>query len=256
MDTTLKERVEETLEQNGLSKKEAAVYLALLELGETSAARVTRATKLRQSTVYLILNMLVEKGFARHTPRKRKRLFIAEDPSVLGGQARRRAERFERIVPELEALARTGGEKKVRTMLYEGLAGIRSALWYRIKDTSHKKYTAFYGRIDEKTPSELTSTFLQWNETMAKQGTTVRAIAPEDPSLSSFRSTDEQDKREVRLIPREKYDSSLSIEAHDDFVRIVMMKELQALIIESPEVARSLRHIFELVWEKTPTQGS
>ena len=41
-----------------------------------------------------------------------------------------------------------------------------------------------------------------------------------------------------------------SIEITDRFIRIIMFKEQQAVIIENPVVAKAMKEIFEMVWRK------
>lgn len=49
------------LQKLGLSKKEVEVYSALLEYGKTTPARLSKATNINRSTVYVVLEKLKEK---------------------------------------------------------------------------------------------------------------------------------------------------------------------------------------------------
>ena len=70
----------EALQNIGLSEKEAKVYLALLQLGRTSAYAVAEKSGLKKPTAYVILGELMHKGLALKIPRNKKQLFIAKQP--------------------------------------------------------------------------------------------------------------------------------------------------------------------------------
>ena len=50
--------MEEKLEQIGLDPKEAKVYLAMLELGETTVARIAQKSKIKRTTAYDLVDSL------------------------------------------------------------------------------------------------------------------------------------------------------------------------------------------------------
>lgn len=76
--------MDQLLEQLGLTKGEAAVYLALLEQESASAADLATAAKLKRPDTYNKLTALMARGMAStfKTPTGRTR-FRAEHPSAL-----------------------------------------------------------------------------------------------------------------------------------------------------------------------------
>ena len=69
-----------TLAFPGLSKKEALVYLASLEIKEPTALSVAKQTGLPRPSVYRVLDKLVEKGLMGEVVEGKKRVFVPEDP--------------------------------------------------------------------------------------------------------------------------------------------------------------------------------
>jgi len=70
----------------GLSDKEAAVYLALLEIGRASAQELATQSKVKRGTVYTILASLLRRGLVSTAQENvgvkgGKQMFYAEDPS-------------------------------------------------------------------------------------------------------------------------------------------------------------------------------
>ena len=142
-------------------------------------------------------------------------------------------------------------KKNYKTFYYEGIHGMREALQYHVDEMKGKELIGFYAS-DHDAPAELVEIFLKWNEETRKRNTTTRVIVPNHPSLKKWRELDIAHGRTAKVIPYEEYSANISIDAGDTFVRILMFKELQAVIIENPDVARTMKQIFEIVWKNRP----
>ena len=237
-----------TLQKLGLSEKEAQVYLGLLTLGRGSANAVARLTGLKRPTTYVVLEDLRKRGLALKMPGAKKQMFSARSPEDLVQEARRNVHDAERALPELMNTY-DRGSTRVRTIHFEGLAGVREALWYQADKSKGKELVAFYGSAEDA-DGDLIQLFHEWNEYMAEQGTKIRSIAPNSKSLKAFREKDVLHGFLSKILPSKLYTSQVSIDVTDIFVRILMFREKQATIIENPKVAKALREIFEIVWEK------
>lgn len=92
------------LEQLGLTKKQAKIYLACLELGSGTAQQIAEKARLPKSTVYDIMNSLISNGLV-HTYRKgKKKYFSAADPELLQDKLKRQKQALDEIFPELQVL--------------------------------------------------------------------------------------------------------------------------------------------------------
>ena len=67
----------------GLSEKEASVYLATLELGRDSVQNIAKKAGIKRVTAYVILDQLVKLGVIRLETEKNKSFYKGEHPSVL-----------------------------------------------------------------------------------------------------------------------------------------------------------------------------
>ena len=68
------------LQAFGLSENEAAVYLASLTLGPSSALEIARNSSIKRATVYLVIESLQEKGLMHIEYAGLKRKFVAASP--------------------------------------------------------------------------------------------------------------------------------------------------------------------------------
>ncbi|MFQ5621311.1 MAG: helix-turn-helix domain-containing protein [Candidatus Nanoarchaeia archaeon] len=68
------------LEHLGLTPGESKVYLALLQLGPSSAGPIIEKSGLQNSVVHLCLNTLKDKGLISYVRKGRARIYQAADP--------------------------------------------------------------------------------------------------------------------------------------------------------------------------------
>lgn len=243
-----------TLQEFGLTPKEAAVYITLLETGKVSAYTVAKKSGLKKPTAYVILESLIEKGLAFKVPREKKQLYLAQSPEILRKRAQERLWHMEHILPELLSLAQSH-QSSVRTLFFEGLPGVRQAYWHRMKELENTEFVGFYGAAQE-IGKPLLDVMHEWNLTNRDLHIRSRAIVPKHPSLAQFRRLDKRHFRAVKIVPMEAYTSHMSMEITDLFVRVTMFREMQCVILDNPSLAKTFRQIFEMLWRALPQKPS
>ncbi len=247
-------RVEESLASLGLNEKQAKVYVALLQLGRSSAYVVATKSGLKKPTTYVILDELIEKGLVLRVPRMRKQLYEAKSPEEFFAIAEERLIVAKKILPELIAMAK-GEEAKVRSLFFEGIAGARQALWYHLKEMHGQEIVGFYASAHDA-PQEFLDLSFAWCDEIEKRNIHVRGIAPVHESLRQWRDRYALEQFIFKFVPFEQYSATISIDVGDTFVRIIAFRGLQSIIIENPDVARTVKQIFEMVWGMLPERTS
>ncbi len=233
------------LSQLGLRRKEAQVYLALLQLNQASAQAVAQKAGLKRPTTYVILTDLMQQGLVLKSLKHRRQMFVAKPPRELLASAETRLSEARSIFPSLEALMQK--QSSVRTLYFEGLSGVREALYYRFSELRGQPIKAFFGDSERAMP-ELNRLFHTWNADAYKNGNIIRSVVPRSKSLRLFRKNDRKYGFSSKEIPPHLYGSKCSIDITPLFVRIIFFKEMQALIIENPEMASALSEVFEMVY--------
>lgn len=238
----------EALKNLGLSEKEAKVYVALLQTGRTSAYVVALRSDLKKPTAYVILDELVEKGLVLKIPRAKKKMYEAKSPEEVFALAEERFNIAKTVLPELKSITKKQ-KGKAQTLYFEGLSGVDQALRYRMKEMKNKEFIGFYAAA-VGTDGKLMSIINKYLEDISRNKTTLRGIVPDHPLLKEFREKDKEYGREFKTVPYEDYSSNISIDVGDTFVRIVSNPDMQATIIESAEVSKTMRQIFDMTWKK------
>ncbi len=138
-------------------------------------------------------------------------------------------------------------------MHFDGVNGMRQALWYRADELEGKEMVGFFGSASQAS-RELYDLFVEWNADWLKRGIALRGVTTFDESIKSlFDKFGDTHFKNIRFFPRDKFSGNVTICAGDDFVCINLIGATQSVIVESKEFASTFRQIFELVWESNLT---
>lgn len=238
----------EAIEKIGLSRKEAQVYLALLRVGQSSASLVAKNAGLKRPTTYLILEDLRKRGFVLKILGDKKQMFIAKSPEEIISEAKDNVDHALHVLPQLMNMF-SKNDPQVRTIHFEGMDGIKEALWYKFTELKGSEIVAFFGSAEDAS-SDLIKLFYDWNSALVDGDIKLRSIVPDAKDLKKFRETDKEYGFKPKIMPVSDYTSKTSIEITDRFIRIIMFKEQQAVIVENPVVAKAMKEVFQMVWSK------
>lgn len=119
------------LKNFGLNDKEAAVYMALIELGPSPVRLLSQKAKVNRGTTYDILKALQQQGLASVFDTKTHQHFAAEPPEKLLSAIEDKQEELSGVkkqiqdsLPELKTVFEKQGGKPV-VKFYEGSKGIK-----------------------------------------------------------------------------------------------------------------------------------
>lgn len=122
----------------GLTTKAAKIYLAALELGEASVQQLAQKSKIKRTTLYYILDELIEAGALVCTKTGKKSYYVAEQPANLLKRVKERISSFEDSLKLLED--KVGYiNKKPRVYFLYGSSGFKQ-VWDMILSTKEKEY--------------------------------------------------------------------------------------------------------------------
>lgn len=120
--------------ENLIGEKESKIYLSLIESGPETISEISQDSGIPRSTIYLLIETLIEKGLVTKTSRGKKTLYVPENPDYLVTVAKNMQKEinqtvFElgRVLPEMKAIHKKNQVKPI-VKYYEGLEGIRQIL--------------------------------------------------------------------------------------------------------------------------------
>jgi HTH-type transcriptional regulator, sugar sensing transcriptional regulator len=235
----------EILEQFGLHGRKTDVYLAALELGGASVVDISKKAGIKRTTCYDILLDLEKEGLITTVQKGKKRLFVGENPEKIKKDMARKESLFSEILPELKSIYNVRGTKpKIR--FYEGREGLIEAYDDALEYPGEILVYSSQDVINVLGPE-----WAQWYiKKRVKKNIRIRAILPKTEWLEkNIVAKDKEQLRICKFVDLEKFPFSVEIDVYGGKkVAIISNKEKMAVIIESSEIANTLKHVFELAW--------
>ena len=238
----------------GLSEKEAAVYISLLELELAGVNEIAKKAGINRSSAYVVLESLKSKGLVGISDDKKVRQYIAASPETLhrvaSDMARKQEDlrkNIDSIVPELKLLYKNI-KHKPKVSVFEGKEGLITAFEdiLNCKD----KLMRVTSRLDSLVHIIPPDYFPKYVQKRIKIGIKMLGIHPDD-ELSRRLKRVSIGFDEPILIPKEKYLSSADTAIYDNKIGFMSPKDGGiAIIIESQEVADVMKNIFDLAFEE------
>lgn len=231
----------------GLKPQEASVYLACLQLGQTTASKISGMTGIQRTFVYDILNGLIEKGLAYSIPGKSKRYYHVVSIERFKIIQDEKLNKLGRLLPELKALEKATGDRPT-VRFYEGTEGIKEALFDTLNQSSSSEILAY--ATGEGLYYDDPGFASEYIKRRLRKNITVRAIAPDTSATRFFTDKDKEHGRMTRLIPADRFPFTNEIDIYGNKIALIsVVGEQIAVIIESESIAKTQRSIFELAWD-------
>jgi len=108
-----------------ISDKEAGLYLANLETGPATGYQLAKQAKIKQPTVYALIDDLKRKGFITTREEKGKLMCVPIPPRQIVSSWKGKVDALEAFTPDLNALYEKSKEKP-RVMIFEGVKGVNA----------------------------------------------------------------------------------------------------------------------------------
>ncbi len=150
--------LKEELEEIGLSRREAAVYLALLQLGSTKVGPILKKTDIPSSKIYEVIGRLQKKGFVSHIIKGKIKYFLARDPNVIINYFEEKKKKAEELIPRL--LLAQGPARHLSAEIFEGQKALFGLLTNLISD-AHKNELYLVFSISEENKNKSASMFFK-----------------------------------------------------------------------------------------------
>ncbi len=235
------------LEAFGLSKKEAGIYLCILQTGPATVLQISRKTQLARTALYPTLENLVARGVLKSGKEKKKTVFAVEPPKVLRRKLKERELAFDDISSELGVLY-DHVSSSPDIVLYEGTDGFKR-MWQRIYNSGVDEYrmlTSATGMLDYvKTPYVIQSVIAR----RIKLGIKSLQLLPENRETRKIVQDDTKQLRESRFLPPDTKIPATVIQFGSEVAFMTTRRENAMIIMASGDVAHTFKAMFDIIWK-------
>lgn len=242
----MSKNIENILRAVGMSTRESKVYIAGLHIQSGPASEYAKATKLNRVTAYNTLEQLVQRGLFTKLQKQSGKHYSPISPDYLAEDARKNAESMERILPELRSL-QGGSMRKPHVRFFQGWEGVQRI--YEDTLTAQSEILNFaHSKVVRSCWKDYDTEYVQKR---VEKGIYLRGITPDDAAGRKVHGLDTINLREILLIPTKDFDFTNEISIYDNKVAICSFEsepDVFGVIIESREVSKTQRQIFEMAW--------
>lgn len=241
--------LDEVLQILGLNQKSSQLYLAALELGETLIKPLAKHANLKRPTLYELLPQLHELGLISFGRIGKRRTVIAQDPAKLLYLQEEKLKTIKGLMPQLlSRYNRTGERPKVFS--YEGVEGIKQVYEDTLAEEFPMRSFLETGEVNSEIDDYLAKNYMPRR---ARRGIRIKNLVSGSPGEGEHLLTTKGYYRDNRYLDQQKYPAKIEMMIYGNrvaFVTYAKHSQPMGIIIESAEIAETLRSLHEIGWEK------
>jgi sugar-specific transcriptional regulator TrmB len=227
-----------------------------LRLGSQTASNIAKYSGINRATVYDVFDGLIRKGLATKIDKGTAVYFQVTDPKNLIQYLERDKNEYirkiekekdalEGILPAIQSIERAATTKP-KVQFFEGEKGMREAYEGTLKSSEPIRA---YANVEEMHRG-LPNFFPEYYKRRSEKNIHIRAISPDNELSLERHKHDNEELRQMKLIPKDKYFFSPEVNIYDDKILIASWREKMAIVIESQEIAEMHKNIYDLLWDK------
>lgn len=228
----------------GFTEKEADVYMALNTYGAAPASILARLTQIKRTSMYDILNSLLEKNLITSYKKGIYTYFAIDDINKILYQEREKVRLAESVVSQLKR--QYGRSNNIEVQHYKGYEGYRE-IYEEILRTNPKELMVwihldnFQSALDPVREEE-------WTQERIDKKIWTRLLMQDTPLARKFQKKDDESCRKTILVPKENMFQSTCILYSDHILFFDSQKEIIGLHIHHSEFYQLLKQSFEMSW--------
>lgn len=242
------------LEELGLNHYESLAYETLLVNGEMSPPEISGHIRASRENTYHVLKTLENKGLVVKTDKGKKFSYQASSPEKLKEllelekiNLREKEKAVNAIIPELNNLY-TLRSNKPSVTTFEGLKGMKLMYEDIFKGKKPEEVLVFRSPHDDDVIGKEFAK--EDNKKLTLAGIKTRLISPPTPGGLFEKVGTLKINREVRFSEGKKLSIPAEICVYNNRVTVVSFrKDRISAIIESKDLADTMREIFDYIWE-------
>jgi HTH-type transcriptional regulator, sugar sensing transcriptional regulator len=224
----------------GLEEREARIYIALLRLGVSTATKLSEDVNIDRTTIYDILNRLINKGIVSYVINDNIRCFSAISPQQLLKELQDKEEELKDIVPRLAAISKKEKEKTT-VEVFKGKGGITTIFKMILRERKNYVFIGAGQQISEAVPIPLYK-FLKEAHKLKLSG---KLLLEEGFGESEL---DIVGKRETYKIISKDFTSTSTFVWGGKTAFLVFSEPYYTILIESKEISDRHRLYFDYLW--------
>ncbi len=237
--------MQKELEQLGFSSHEAAVYLAMVDIGKTGAGEIVKKTGLHRNIIYETLDKLIAKKLITKVTRAKIATFQLTDPNRITSNIKASLDLANSIVPDIAKRANI----KQDIVVYEDIEGFRTYNMNALSEIRTGGTQYVLGSVGDLWYELMGEQYRRYEKLRIKKKIHWKVIGYEE-SKRDQEVAEREKYTEFRIIPRQ-LSTPANMHIWEDRVALQMVVEPYTVIeIKNSALAESYLNYFKLLWEQ------
>lgn len=235
----------------GLNEKEQQVFFALTKLGSTGVIEISKSTGFRRTTTYYLLDQLESKGLVSYIQSGNRRTYTAVSPQRIKKILNEKKDEvdnqmyaFNHLLPEISMMYGQS-QQKPKFTYYEGRLGAQEIFDDMLIDTKEIIVIGEVSTFEESVGEEYLEKFV---EQRRAKGIHIRGIWVPSKMVSKYPASEEH-LRTIRFAP-DWVSAPVTTYIYNNKVAFTSSSgESFGTVIESVDLAKTMRNWFEMLWQ-------
>ncbi len=234
--------IEDSLKSIGLHYREIQVYLATLELGQSTVSPISKKSGFKRTYCYDILEELKKRKLVDYFEKNGRRRYFAQDPKQIEEVLKSNLIGFQALLPELRSIYNQAPEKpKVR--YFEGKDGIME-IYQEAQNTKELlaigSISSIYGNLGEL--------FDEHIRKLLHKKVSIRELIVNEGEAPKYICAYQKPLQEARYLPEEVNISTDMMIFNNKLAMISYGGDIHAVVIESSSIVDTQKALFEIIW--------
>lgn len=246
------------LQDIGLKKQEAEVYLACLKFGIAKVSDLAGEVNIPRTSIYIYIKNLLEKGYLKKSKKQGIEYFVPIEPRHISEEINEKAKTFSNTVPQLEKLLDFAG-KKPKIEYFDTKQGMFRLYEEMLKlDYKHILYLIESGEAIKQNLEKMGWDFwYKWEKKFLEKKVITQGIITKDTipvilaAPEKVKNIFQQRPATIRIIDEEEFPFSINLYLlYPDLIFIVVPQDNFVLTMESKNIYNSLLTLYKTIFEK------
>lgn len=228
-------KVEESIENLGLSSAESRVYTFLVEYTDSSVIQISKGTNLNRTAIYDVLSKLKKRGFVSSIHRNNKQLFHAISLKNIISYFESELDGLKELAKSSSSLPEKNG---LKLEIYENKKGFSLLIEDMLREKG--EYLCF-GLDEQKWHEEFQVLSLQYLKKWKQIGMKGKIVTS---NHAVYRYEDE----DYRFVDKLNF-MSLPWIVYGTTICFILWEPLQFILLRNKDIAESYKKQFNLLWK-------
>lgn len=240
------QKLEKVLQEIGLGDNEAQVYFASLSLGPSTVLAISRASRVKRTTVYSVIESLKMKGLMAEELKGFKTIYVASAPEKLREVLDKRKNILDEHFDELKTLYNLNDQEGT-IRYYEGLESVKSVYDGVLDDMRSGGYYLVVGDI--KRWNDLDPKFFgKFVEKRSKMNVDMRLLSTDSEDARRSKQFEKNFNQKVKILPEGTSLSTSLIVTPQKVVIHQYNLPISAIVIQTKSAIQLQKEMFEIMW--------